>query len=70
MSWKNTLGQFIGIFIGVSAGAGLVHYMMGGRRAPPEAQQYPQQTNYQNSNSGIFDQAVANIKKGSTNDRA
>ena len=34
MSWKNTLGQFIGIFIGVSLGAGMITMIMGGRRQP------------------------------------
>ena len=59
MSWKNTLGQFVGIFIGVSLGAGLVTMVMGGRRKTEEV---PVQQVYQEqSRKGVFDQVVGNV---------
>ena len=59
MSWKNTLGQFVGIFIGVSLGAGLVTMVMGGRRRNEEV---PVQQVYQEqSRQGVFDQVVGNV---------
>lgn len=63
MSWKNTLGQFIGIFVGVSLGATAVHMLLGSRRQPPP--QYPDQNTPQNAQQrpmGLFDQAVANVQ--------
>lgn len=62
MSWKNTLGQFIGIFVGVTLGATAVSMLMGGRR-----REQPPPVDYINENSGqrqvgIFEQAVANVQ--------
>ena len=60
MGWKNTVGQFIGIFIGVSLGAGLVTMVMGGgRQAPPQPPVVEQNVNQ--ASKGLFDSAVANI---------
>lgn len=36
MGWKRSVGEIIGIFVGVSIGASLVHYAMGGRRQQPQ----------------------------------
>lgn len=63
MSWKNTLGQFIGIFVGVTLGATAVSMVMGGRRR----EQSPPAADYANANGGqrqvgLFEQAVANVQ--------
>ena len=61
MSWKNTLGQFIGIFVGVTLGATAVSMVMGGRRR----EQPPPPVEYANGGQrpvGIFEQAVANVQ--------
>jgi hypothetical protein len=62
MSWKNTLGQFIGIFVGVSLGAMAVNMVLGGRRReqPPPADYFNQSVGQRQV--GIFDQAVANVQ--------
>ena len=66
MSWKNTLGQFIGIFIGVSLGATAVHMLMGkGRHPSSEQQPYVAQLQPQRPVS-LFDQAVSNIQTKQT----
>ena len=59
MSWKNTLGQFVGIFIGVSLGAGLVTMVMGERRRTEEVP--VQQVHQEQSRQGVFDQVVGNV---------
>lgn len=63
MSWKNTLGQFIGIFVGVTLGATAINMVLGGRRQP-EQQLQQQQMAVQNVQqpAGLFDQAVANMQ--------
>lgn len=43
MSWKNTVGQFVGIFIGVTIGGACVHMLLGGRSKHPPPQQIEQQ---------------------------
>jgi len=62
MSWKNSLGQFIGIFVGVTLGATAVSMLMGGSRRPPPQQQPYVEQNIQQRSAGLFDQAVANIQ--------
>ena len=61
MSWKKRAGEFVGIFIGVTLGAGLISMVMGGRRQPQPAQN---QQNYQyqeQSRQGVFDQVASNV---------
>lgn len=42
MSWKRSAGEIIGIFVGVTIGASLVHYAIGGRRQPQPEPIYEQ----------------------------
>jgi hypothetical protein len=58
MSWKNKLGQFIGIFVGVTIGMTGVNVLISSFRGQPEA---PPPANYQAAPASVFDQAVANI---------
>ena len=65
MSWKNTFGQIIGIFIGVTLGSAAIRMVLGSNRQPepPPQQQYEQApVNVGQRPAGLFDQAVANMQ--------
>lgn len=58
MSWKNKLGQFIGIFVGVTIGMTAVNVLISSFRPRPQP---PLPDNYQPVPASVFDQAVANM---------
>ena len=64
MSWKRTLGEILGIVVGVTFGAGLVHVGISAFRGNPPPQPLPESDlppMSMQQNAGIFDQVAANV---------
>jgi hypothetical protein len=64
MGWKNNLGQFIGIFVGVGIGMFGVNYAIYALKGRPEPVQQYDQYAYNapvQQNAGIFDEVVSNV---------
>lgn len=64
MSWKRTLGEIVGIVVGVTFGAGLVHVgisALRGNNPPPQIQEADLPLMPMQQNAGVFDQVAANV---------
>lgn len=65
MSWKRTLGEILGIVVGVTFGAGLVHVgisaIKGNHPPPPPLSEADLPPMPIQQNAGVFDQVAASV---------
>lgn len=64
MSWKKTLGEIVGIVVGVTLGAGLMHVGISAIKGNHPPQPLPEAglpSMPIQQNAGVFDQVAANV---------